>query len=174
MRAASLIMTRFASALLLLGGAVILITLQVSPATSAPGPRRVDAPSPLDQVSPILLEVNTQVDRMRARLDATTDYPQPRRDPFSFGEVARPAAPTPPRLEAPAPVHEAPPVLPRLVAVLSAAADGGWTRTAVFAAGDDVQLVTPGDRIGIFVVRSIAADAVTLVDPTTGAAFRVQ
>jgi len=166
-------MTRFASALLLLGGAVILITLQVSPATSAPGPRIVDAPSPFDQVSPILVEVNTQVERMRARLETTTDYPAPRRDPFSFGEPVRPAVPTPPKVETPV-LYEAPPVLPRLVAVLSSAADGGWLRTAVFAAGDDVQLVTPGDRIGNFIVRSIAADAVTLVDPATGAAFRVQ
>ena len=165
-------MTRFASALLLLGGAVILITLQVSPATSGPGPRIVDAPSPLEQVSPILVEVNAQVDRLRARLDTTTDYPPPRRDPFSFGEVVRPAPTAPPKVEVP--LYEAPPVLPRLVAVLSSAADGGWLRTAVFAAGDDVQLLVPGDRIGIFVVRSIAADAVTLVDPTTGAAFRVQ
>ena len=167
-------MTRIASALLLLGGAVILITLQVSPATSAPGPGIVDAPSPFEQESPILVEVNSQVERMRARLQTSTDYPVPRRDPFSFGEPARPAVPAPPKVEAPAPLYDAPPVLPRLVAVLSTAADGGWLRTAVFAAGDDVQLVTPGDRIGTFVVRSIAADAVTLVDPITGAAFRVQ
>lgn len=167
-------MTRFASALLFLGGAVILIALQVSPATSAPVPRASEAPSPLDQVSPLLVEVNAQVERMRERLDARTSYPPPRRDPFRFGARTEPVRPTPPPPPPPAPAYDVTPVLPRLVAVLSTATDGGISRTAVFAAGDDVQLVAPGDRIGTLVVRSIANDAVTLVDPASGAAFRVQ
>jgi hypothetical protein len=158
---------------LLFGGAALFIAVLVSPATSAPNAMPAAVASPVDQLWPALTEVNAQVDRLKERLATVPVYPPPGRDPFRFGGRPIETAPSPPPAPAPV-VLEPAPVLPRLVAVLSTAVDGGVLRTAVFAAGDDVQIVKPGDRIGNYLVRAISFDAVTLVDRTSAAAFRVQ
>ena len=46
-------------------------------------------------------------------------------------------------------------------------------RTAVLSFNDDVQILKPGETIGKFVVRAIAADGADLVDPSTGATFHI-
>jgi hypothetical protein len=79
---------------------------------------------------------------------------------------------------APAPVAvEIPPVpvadVPRLVAVLTDAADGGPIRRAVLAVGDDVQITRLGETVLHYRVRSIGADVVELVDMVTGVVTRV-
>jgi hypothetical protein len=166
-------MTRYASTLLLVGGAALLISIQVSPATSSPTQAALSLASSSDQVPPVLSQVNAEVDRLRARLAQIPTYPSPGRDPFSFGG-RRPDAPAP--MAPPPPVAEfvPPPVLPRLVAVLSTTTVGGVSRAAAFAVDDDVRIVKEGDRVGAYVVRAITSDAVTLVDVASGAAFRVQ
>ena len=168
-------MSRFASAILVLGGAALLLAWQVSPATSSPDPAPRPVESPLDQVQPVIADVDVQVDRLRERLTDPPKYPPPTRDPFNFG-----ARPEPARVSAPAPAVEAapapppPPPLPRLVAIVSTPTDGGLLRTAVFAMGDDVQIVKPGEKVGALVLRSVGLDTVTVVDPATGTTYRVR
>jgi len=65
-------------------------------------------------------------------------------------------------------------VLPDIVAILSSKVDGADVRSAVFSSDGDVQLVTSGDTVGPFVVRTISADRVVLVHRATGAAFSVK
>ena len=166
-------MNRVASALICVG-AVLLLVWQVTPATSAPPPPRDAAALELDQAAPVLTEVNAQVDRLRERLSTTPSFPPPSRDPFNFGR--RPdRAPAPP-VDTPAAIEPPPPspVLPDIVAILSSKVDGADVRSAVFSSDGDVQLVTSGDTVGPFVVRTISADRVVLVHRATGAAFSVK
>jgi len=68
---------------------------------------------------------------------------------------------------------EAPPApaLPHLVAIVASDEDGGIVRSAVISENDDVRFLKPGDTTGNLVIRTIAADVVTLVDRTSGATF---
>jgi hypothetical protein len=61
--------------------------------------------------------------------------------------------------------------LPRLVAILSNATDGGVLRTAVFGDADDVLFATAGDSVGGFVVSGITSDSAVLVDRASGSSF---
>jgi hypothetical protein len=168
-------MSRFASAILVLGGAALLLAWQVSPATSAPDPAPRPIESPLDQIQPVLSDVDAQVEKLRARLAEPSAYPPPSRDPFNFGKHPEPARVTAPEPVAPvAPPPPPPPALPHLVAIVSTPTDGGMLRTAVFAVADDVQILKPGEKIGALVVRSIGLDAVIVVDPSTGVSYRVK
>ena len=171
-------MNRIASALLL-GGGVLLTTWVVAPAAPAPSakPLTTAEVAALTQQAPIVAEVDAQVTRLRERLAAAPQFPPPSRNPFLFGRGPEPASPkvNVPVIAAPAPVEPdaAAPTLPRIVAVIGTATDGGLLRTAVLGIGDDVQIVKPGDVVLRFVVRSISADAVELVDPLSNATFRV-
>jgi hypothetical protein len=162
-------MNRLAS-LLALVGIVLLVTWAYAPAESGPSaPPRTNA---ADQTA-VLAEVNAQVDRLRERLAAPPSYPAPARDPFRFGRRIEPArlmvpVPAPPEL-----VEAPKPVLPRLVAVIEDATDGGLLRKAFLSVGDDLKAYRPGDAAGSFVVRSISADFVELVDPASGATYKI-
>jgi len=161
-------MQRLTSALVLLGGAVLLLIWQVSPATSAPKAAPSALSTSLEQTGPVVSEVNTQVDQLRGRLQQVKPYPEPTRDPFNFGTraVPKPAAPPrPPAIEVPAP-----PVLPELVAIVG---DAKTERRAVLSAGDDVRFVKVGEATGVFVVQSLSADTMVVVDQTTGKSYTV-
>jgi hypothetical protein len=161
--------------LLLLAGVVLLVSWVVAPAAPSPAPIAAPGVSLVaDQLSPVLADVATQVDRLKNRLEITPDLPRSHRDPFRFG-----ARPEPVRMKSPAPVVEAadalppPPVLPRLLAIVANTTDGGLLRTAVFSVGDEMQIVKPGDTIGKFVVRSIGTDVAEVVEISSGATFRI-
>lgn len=163
------------AAVLAAGGGVLLLTWMVSPAASAP--TRTDPPRTaieIDQSSAVVAEVNTQVERLRERLDTVPSFPPPSRDPFNFGRRAEPRPPVVSNPTPPVPaIVEAPPgpVLPHLVAIVASDEDGGVVRSAVISENDDVRFLKPGDTMGNLVVRTIAADVVTLVDRTSGATF---
>lgn len=171
-------MNRIASALLL-GGGVLLTTWVVSPAAPVPIATPVTAAdlAAVDQQAPIIAEVEAQVARLRQRLENPPQFPPPSRDPFRFGRRPEPASPktsaSPVAVPADQPAEVAAPELPRIVAMMVTATDGGLLRAAVLSVGDDVQIVKPGDVVSRFVVRSIAADAIELVDPVSKTTFRV-
>lgn len=157
--------------LLVLAGALLLLTWAIAPAASPP--RSTPAAARATDQSAVLAEVNAQVERLRERLTTPPVYPAPARDPFRFGRRAEPVrlmvpVPAPPEL-----VVAPRPVLPRLVAVVEDAKDGGLLRSAFLGVGDDVQAYRPGDAVGMFVVRSISADLVELVDPASGATYKI-
>jgi len=173
-------MQRIASALLL-GGGVLLTTWVVSPASPAspqaparPAPQTVRDQQP---APPVLPELAAQAERLRFRLANRPEYLAPQRDPFRFGQRhdapkpkdsgANPASPPIVREAAPAPV------LPRLIAIMSATVDGVPVRTASLAVGDDVLVVKAGDLVASYLVKSVAADVIELFDPATGATFRL-
>jgi hypothetical protein len=168
-------MQKIASTLLLLGGAVLLVTWFVSPAASVQKQSSVTSPTPIDRVGPVLAEVDAEVARLRDRLPSPESYPPPSRDPFNFGRLpevpnARPAIVEP----APALVVAPPtPALPSLVAIVSDIVDGADVRSAAISQDDEVQIVKVGDVVGALVVRGITADALQLVDEKTGASFRI-
>jgi hypothetical protein len=164
-------MLRIASLTLIIG-AVLLMTWVLDSANARP---RRDEPAvqiaDLRRPStPAVEDIESDVNRLRARLPVPTKYPQPSRDPFRFGRDAEP-----PRVEAPQPVNVAtpPPVLPRLVAILSDTSSGGPMRRAALGLGANVRILSVGDTVGSFRVAAITADDVELVDTVTGATFRV-
>jgi hypothetical protein len=165
-------------AILVFAGAVLVSTHILAPAETPPAKPAVIAAdlAAIDQARPIVDEVNAQVDRMRERLASPPAYPAPTRDPFRFGKRADPAPPKP-AAPAPAPVFSestpAPPVLPRLIAIALTTTEGVAQRTAALALGDDLRIVKPGETMARFVVHSIGADVVELIDPLTGATYRV-
>lgn len=168
-------MHRLAS-ILAFGGVALLVSWAVSapaaPASAPPPALLVDA---LDQVTPIVANVNAQVDRMRERLASPPQFPAPERDPFRFGR--RPESPRPAQVviaaPPPGPVEPAGPELPRLVAITAETIDGSVVRRAVLSAGDSVSVVKVGDKIGLFFVRSISLDAAELVDVASSLTYRI-
>jgi hypothetical protein len=151
---------------LVLASASLFVERLVSPASSAPEPRAVVA-APPDQTQAVVAEVDREVERLRDRLDTVPEISAPRRDPFTFGRT-----PERPRSSAPTPLLVAPdippqPALPKLVAILSATENGSPERTAVIALGDDVQFKRAGDEIGAYVVQSVTADRLVLIDPAS-------
>jgi len=168
-------MHRFALALLL-GGVVLLVSWVNAPASPSPDGSGAAATSTLDQLAPVVAEVNAQVDRLRERLSAPPARPRPARDPFRFGrrtEAPRPVATTASEAPAELPSEPPPPTLPRLIAIMESATDGAPVRTAVLSEGDGLQIVKPGDTIGRFTVRAIGADALDLVDVATSRTFSI-
>jgi hypothetical protein len=170
-------MHRITSALLV-GCGLLLTTWALAPAAPSPArpPLSAADQAALNQTTPVLADVNAQVDRLRERLASAPQFPAPSRDPFRFGPRPEPAHPTvepaaPPAILAPPPAPA--PVLPRLVAVMTTEVEGGTQRTAVVSVGDDVQMLRIGQSVGKFIVRSIGEDAVELVDQLTGATFRI-
>jgi len=159
-------MQRGVSAILLLGGAALLATWLVSPASSAPQhPAASDMPRTESSTAP----ANANVQELRTRLDRIAPYAPATRDPFSFGARPSPsAAPAPATTQVAAP---APPALavPRLVAIVVDTRADGAPRRAVFADGDDVKIIGVGGKAGALTVARIDADTVTLSDESTGA-----
>jgi hypothetical protein len=168
-------MTRLASLLLFVGG-VLLLSWAVAPAAPpVPPPVSAQDLAALRQSGPILAQVNAEVERLRDRLASRPAAPTVVRDPFSFGK--RPAPPAPRPIDATAasavPPIATTPALPRLVAITSEKHGTDVLFSAVLSFGDDVLVVKPGGTISAFIVRSIGADGVELLDPISGATFRI-
>ena len=165
------------SAIVIVAGAVLVSTHILAPAASPPAPAAVTAAdvAAIAQTTPVVEQVDAQVDRLRERLATPPVYPPPVRDPFRFGQRTEPARPKP--AAAPSVVVERPaapaPALPHLVAIATNVIGGTSVRTAVLAAGDDVHVVKTGDTYGTFVVLAIGADGVELTDPAAGSTFKI-
>jgi hypothetical protein len=175
-RARSFAMKRL-GAIVLFAGAVLFSTHMLAPAEppASAERERVAARAALTQQAAAadqVEQVNAEVERLRKRLEAQPAYPAPARDPFRFGARAEqkpaaasavaPAAPEPPKL-----------VLPQLIAITTSVDAGVSSRNAVLAFGDNVQVVKPGETFGAFVVRSVGADGVELIESVTGRAATV-
>jgi len=159
-------MKRAAAWALVLASASLFVERLVTPAASAPEPRAAVAETP-DQTPPAVAEVDREVERLRDRLNTVPEIAPSMRDPFTFGRT-----PERPRSSAPIPEIVVPdippqPALPKLVAILSATGNGAPERTAVVALGDDVQFKHAGDEIGAYVVQSVDADVLVLLDPAS-------
>lgn len=161
---------------LLIGGALLLATSLGAPA--APTPTSTLAPPELmdAQAAAVLAEVNSQVDRLRDRLQTRVEPPVPDRDPFNFG--GRPVEPN--RLDVPFVVNidDAPPmltprVLPRVVAVITDSRDGAIVRRAFVAFGSDVLEVRAGDYLGPFIVQAIGDGVIDLLDEERSTSHRI-
>lgn len=168
-------MTRLVSVLSLFAGASLLVVWLATPATSAPPQHPLPAVTPMDQVLPIVADVNAQVDRLRERLSDRAPYPPPSRDPFRFVAPTRPAPTPSPIMATPIPLLPDAPLAPRLVAILTNNdVTGTATRGAVLAdLDDDVQFVAAGDAIGGFIVAEVLDDAVVLKDARSGVSVRL-
>jgi hypothetical protein len=166
-------MQRLAQILLLAGG-VLLATWVYAPAAPSPSPLPARA-EPVDQTAPLVAEMAAQVERMRNRLEEPRGFPPPERNPFTFG-ARREVAPARPRLPVAAPEEPLPPpapVLPKLLAIAANDVDGGVSLQAVFSTGDNVKVLKAGDEIGPFLIRSITAEFVEIVEPVTGTVHRL-
>jgi hypothetical protein len=159
---------------LLIGGALLLATSLGAPA--APTPTSPLAPLELmdAQATAVLAEVNSQVDRLRDRLQTRAEPPVPDRDPFNFG--GRPLDAD--RLDVPLVIDVPPPMplprpLPRVVAVITESQDGAIVRRAFVAFGENVLEVRAGDRVGPFVVQSIGDGVIDLVDDERSTSHRI-
>jgi hypothetical protein len=170
-------MARALSTLLLLTGATLLVTWLSTPAVSAPSPQAVPPRTAMDDVAPLVSDVDAEVLSLHDRLTTPPAYPEPARDPFSYA-----ARPMPPRVRdaRPAVAMPAAPVVvpetprPTLVAILSG--DDAAAPRAVFALpGEDadVHFVAAGASIGGFVVSDVQDDAVVLTDPRTNTTTRL-
>lgn len=163
-------MTRVAVALLL-GGVALLLSWAIAPASPAISSDQTPSSASLAQGDAIVADVNAQVERMRARLTVSSTPPRPARDPFRFG---RRSVPMSPASAAPAPpVVEAPPVLPRLLAILADSTGGAAGWRAVMALGDDVHILKAGDAVGNYVVRAVDEHGADLVDATALHVYRI-
>jgi hypothetical protein len=163
------------SAILLVAGALLLVTWLVSPAASAPPQQPTPRATPLDAVMPLLGDVNTQTDRLRDRVDDHTPYPAPTRNPFDYVRPAssRAASANAAAVDAAMPAS-APDPTPRLVAIIADEASDAPTRRAVFSNRDeDVQFAVVGDTVGRFVVSDIQSDVVVLSDTVSGDSIRL-
>lgn len=159
---------RLTSAVLLLGGAALLLTWVNAPAAPVPQAGAGVGAAIRAPAAPGVAQVD--VERLRARLAAVPSYQTPIRDPFHYGEKSARRGVEPPGA---VPVVPPPPPLPRLVAILTSDTGAGPARQIVVSAGAGVKVAGVGDRVGAFVVRAIGTDAADLVDPATGAAFRI-
>lgn len=174
LRCSLFLMNRIA-VLLAFVGVALLSSAVVAPAEPTPDFVEPLAVDPVyQQEAPVLAQMSAQVERLQQRTSPVPEFPETQRDPFRFGARPEPARPKTPVVAPTTPDVEAPPViLPKLVAIVANATDGGLLRTVVLSFNDDVQILKPGETIGKFVVRAIAADGADLVDPSTGATFHI-
>jgi hypothetical protein len=151
--------------ILLLGAVLLLVNGLQAPASP---PRATDATvASLEQAAPTITAVNAELERLRERLATTPQYPPPQRDPFRFGRRPEPTVAKPATI-APPPIVESGPELPRLVAIVeSKGSDGGVTYRAVVGVSDDVRVVSAGETVDAFVVRSITSDRLELIEKAT-------
>jgi hypothetical protein len=159
--------------ILLASGFVLLLTWVAAPAAPSPSPLPAPAAA-VDQTAPLVAEMAAQVERMRSRLEGPQSFPPPERNPFTFG-ARHEVVPPRPRLPVAAPEEAPPPapVLPRLLAVVSNDVDGVTSLQAVFAVNNGVQALKVGDAIGSYLIRSITAEVVELVEPLTNTVHRL-
>jgi hypothetical protein len=164
-------MSRVASVVLLIGGAVLCVTWLVSPASSSP--QTVAPPRAALAANGEAADLDVE----SIRLDAVAPAPrliEPRRDPFSF--QSRPTS-EPRETVAPAPIVPAlpPPVrLPTLVAIIKErTADRDVFRAALSNDGFNVTMVASGELFAGFVVVDVQADGLTLKQQSSGQAFVV-
>jgi hypothetical protein len=159
---------RATSVVLLLGGAVLLFTWVSAPAAPVPQAAPVVAGSTRTRALPA--DATLQIERLRQRRAATPPYRPPARDPFHFSgpPASSRVAPAPN-----VPAAPAAPALPRLIAIVANDTDSGAARRIVVSDGVGVKVVATGDRLGPFVVGAIGASDAELLDPATGATFRI-
>lgn len=161
--------------ILLLAGVVLLVMWDFAPAAPSPSPLPAHAATAVDQTAPLVAEMAAQTERMRNRLEERQGFPPPERNPFTFG-ARREVVSTRPRV--PVAVAEEPPpppapVLPKLLAIVANDVDGVASLQAVFSTGDNVTVLKAGDAIGPFLIRSITAEIVELVEPVTNTVHRL-
>lgn len=176
-------MKRIAFALAL-SGVLLLATWVQAPASTTPD---VAAPSAADITAieqavqatlPVARQIDEEAARLRQRLTTETTAPTPSRDPFRF--KAAPPAPSPvrqktpdaavPAVAAPSLPPAPPPVLlPALIGITEDATAGVMTRTAVLSMGDDMAMVKIGGTFARFVIQSISATSVEIVDVSSPA-----
>ena len=170
-------MARVTSTLLLLSGALLLVTWLAAPASSAPPAQATPLVRTIDEVKPVLDDVNEQVDRLKERLAGQVEYPTPTRDPFRFAEPVRSVRPE----SVPEFVRQlesmmvsAEPAWPRLVAILSSHTDGQPSLRAAFSTSDErIAIVSAGGSVGGFTVADVTSDSIRLTDPVTGQSTRI-
>ena len=163
---------------LALSGVLLLATWVQAPAAPA---REIAAPSASDvagadqtaqSVTPVARQIDEEAARLRQHLAAEVPFTSPARDPFRF-KGPEPVAmksvekgSDPVVLKTPA----SPPIaMPLLIGVTEDASAGAVTRTAILSMGDDMAIVKTGQVFSRFIVRSIGALSVELVDVTSPA-----
>lgn len=178
-------MRRFAF-VLSLGCVVLLATWVQAPAAPA---REDVAPSWGDVAAaeqtaqstvPVARQIDEEAERLRQHLAAQVPFILPARNPFRFNVTAS-EKPMPKGSEpfSTVPVEKgsdplvlnppAPPAIavPLLVGVTEDTADGVVSRTVVLSMGDDMAIVKIGQPFARFIVQSISATSVELVDVTS-------
>ena len=162
-------MSRLSSAVLLFGGAVLLMTWIVSPASSAP---QTPAPPPAaPATAPGPLAAPVEPVRLPDPDAPAPEYRVPVRDPFSFSSRERPrrAASVVDR-----PVEPPAPLLPSLVAIVTdARPEGAVHRAALSDASGAVRIVGAGDTYGSFTVARIGGGSLALIDASTGLTYQL-
>lgn len=163
---------------LALSGVLLLATWVQAPAAPA---RDVAAPSAADvssadqtaqSVAPVARQIDEEAARLRQRLAAAVPFTAPARDPFRFNKKGSEPFSTKSVEKGSDPVvlktPVAPPiVVPVLVGITEDAAGGVVTRTAILSMGDDMAIVKTGQAFSRFIVQSIGALSVELVDVTS-------
>jgi hypothetical protein len=162
-----------ARAAMYIGGGMLLAAWLASAAgvgrPSIPQPPRPSADDA--HLDSIAAGVQSQAVRLHTRLAAAPAPGAAIRNPFSFAGrqptepvvARRPPAPAPTVVETPEPDL-----------VLVGLAEDGSTRTAMLGSGDELLMATEGQTIvGRYRVEKVGADAVELVDLTTGATRRL-
>lgn len=170
------------AAVLLIGSLLVLVSLVTSPdaepsggASTHEAPQAAAPPVSVAEatgVSEATAALDAQAARLRARLEQWPARPAPERNPFAFRSptpaARRPASsaatgnPAADSAES-APAAPAEPAPPPLVAITADAASGTLLRQAVFAIDGRLEILTPGQKAGPFLVESISAESVTLV-----------
>jgi len=168
-------MRRLAFALSLTGVLLVATWAQApaAPTRDAAAPSAADVASAeqaAQSVGPIARQIDQEAERLRQRLAAQVPFAAPARDPFRFkgsepfstdsGEKGS----DPLVLKTPA----SPPIaVPVLIGLTEDAVDGVVTRTAMLLMGEEMAIVKPGQAFSRFVVQSIGATSVELVDVTS-------
>ena len=167
-------------AVVYIGGASLLVAW-FSSAASLSLQRQRHEPAQAPEPSPtegLALDVQAQTRRLRERLASAPTPQEPLRNPFVFRRSAPPPAP-PRRLVAattgPVSVPEPPEPALALIGIAEQRVNNATVRIAVITtAGDELLMVRLGDSvIQRYQVAGISANAVELVDVTTGRARRL-
>jgi hypothetical protein len=168
-----------------IGGTALLIAWIAAAADSARVSRVVvvvrERPRDLTRAEQIANDIQSQATRLRARLASAPAPAAEGRNPFRFSEPATPraahrvtAASLPEIAEADS-AEAAPVTIPlTLSGIAEDNSPEGTIRTAVLSGLGDVFLVKAGDVIASrFQITAIGADAVEILDTSTGATVRL-
>lgn len=163
-----------------IGGATLLVAWLASAAgvqRSAPVPPAGVRSREAVQIEALASDVQSQAARLRTRLAAAPAAAPSDRNPFSFGAAdARTVGRSAPAAVVPMAPPDVPAPLPlELVGLAEQMVDGALTRTAMIGApGEQLFMVAEGQEVaGQYRVSAVGADAVELVDVTTGATRRL-